>query len=32
VVRADYSLYTAFVSDTRASEYRAITAGISFFF
>jgi uncharacterized protein YgiM (DUF1202 family) len=32
VVRADYSLYTAFVTDTRASEYRAITAGISFFF
>jgi hypothetical protein len=32
VVRADYSLYTAFVSDTRSLEYRAFTAGISFFF
>lgn len=32
VVRADYSIYTAFVADTRASEYRALTAGISFFF
>jgi hypothetical protein len=32
VLRADYSLYTAFVSDTRSQEYRAFTAGISFFF
>lgn len=32
VLRADYSIYTAFVADTRASEYRAVTAGISFFF
>jgi hypothetical protein len=32
VLRADYSLYTAFVSDTRSTEYRAFTAGISFFF
>lgn len=32
VVRADYSIYTAFVADTRSLEYRAITAGLSFFF
>ena len=32
VLRADYSIYTAFVSDTRSTEYRAFTAGISFFF
>lgn len=32
VLRADYSLYTAFVSDARSLEYRAFTAGISFFF
>ena len=32
VLRADYSLYTAFVADTRSVEYRAFTAGISFFF
>jgi hypothetical protein len=32
VVRADYSLYTAFVSDTRNLEYRATTIGLSFFF
>ncbi|MGH8798369.1 MAG: SH3 domain-containing protein [Caldimonas sp.] len=32
VVRADYSLYTAFVSDSRTTEYRAFTAGLSFFF
>jgi hypothetical protein len=32
VLRADYSLYTAFVSDTHSAEYRAFTAGISFFF
>jgi hypothetical protein len=32
VVRADYSLYTAFVADTRTLEYRAFTAGLSFFF
>jgi Bacterial SH3 domain len=32
VLRADYSLYTAFVSDQRSQEFRAITAGISFFF
>lgn len=32
VVRADYSVYTAFVSDSRNLEYRAFTAGLSFFF
>ena len=32
VLRADYSIYTAFVSDSRSTEYRAITAGLSFFF
>ncbi len=32
VLRADYSLYTAFVADTRSTEYRAFTAGLSFFF
>ncbi len=32
VLRSDYSFYTAFVADTRSLEYRAVTAGISFFF
>ena len=32
VVRGDYSLYTVFVGDTRSTEYRAFTAGLSFFF
>jgi len=32
VLQADYTLYTAFVSDQRSIEYRAATAGISFFF
>ncbi|MGY4828484.1 SH3 domain-containing protein [Sphaerotilaceae bacterium SBD11-9] len=32
VARMDYSFYTAFLSDTRSGEYRALTAGISFFF
>jgi hypothetical protein len=32
VARLDYTLYTAFLSDQRSSEYRAITAGLSFFF
>lgn len=32
VARIDYSLYTAFVSDSRSIEYRAASAGISFFF
>jgi len=32
VARVDYSIYTAFLSDSRTGEYRAATAGISFFF
>jgi uncharacterized protein YraI len=32
VLRADYAVYTAFVSDQRSLEYRAITTGLSFFF
>jgi hypothetical protein len=32
VGRVDYGLYTAFVADTRSTEYRAFTLGLSFFF
>jgi SH3-like domain-containing protein len=32
MLRADYTLYTAYVSDRRSSEFRAITAGLAFFF
>lgn len=32
VARLDYTLYTAFVSDRRTSEFSAVTAGLSFFF
>ncbi len=32
VVRADGSLYTAFVADNRSIEYRAFTLGLAFFF
>jgi hypothetical protein len=32
VARIDYTLYTAFVADTRSGEYHAFTAGLSFFF
>jgi len=32
VLRADYSIYTALLSDTRSTEYRAVTVGLSFFF
>ena len=33
VLHADYTLYTAFVADTRSLEYRACTPiGLSFFF
>ncbi len=32
VLRADYTIYTAFIADTRSGEYRALTAGLSFFF
>ena len=30
--RLDWTLYTAFVSDQRSTEYRSITAGLGFFF
>ncbi len=30
--RLDWSLYTAFVSDSRSVEYRSVTAGLGFFF
>jgi hypothetical protein len=29
---ADYSLYTAFISDQHSTEYKAWTLGLSFFF
>jgi len=32
MIRADVAIYTAFVSDQRTLEYRAATAGLSFFF
>ena len=32
IARIDYTLYTAFVADTRSTEYRAWTLGLSFFF
>ena len=32
VLSADYDFYTAFLSDQRSTEYRAWTAGLSFFF
>lgn len=32
VARLDYSLYTAYLSDTRSNQYRALSAGLSFFF
>ena len=32
VIRADYAIYTTFVSDARSIEYRAATLGISAFF
>jgi hypothetical protein len=32
MIRVDYAIYTAFVSDQRSLEYRAATAGLSFFF
>ncbi|HMC16353.1 MAG TPA: SH3 domain-containing protein [Albitalea sp.] len=32
IARVDYSIYTAFVADTKSAEYRAFTAGLSFFF
>jgi hypothetical protein len=32
VLRADATLYTVFLSDQRTTEYRALSAGLSFFF
>lgn len=32
VLRADYTLYSVFLNDNRSAEYRALTAGLSFFF
>lgn len=32
IARVDWTLYTAFVADTRSTEYRSITAGLGFFF
>jgi uncharacterized protein YgiM (DUF1202 family) len=32
LARVDYAVYTAFVADTRSTEYRAVSAGIGFHF
>lgn len=32
VARLDWTIYTAYVADTRTGEYRATTAGLAFFF
>jgi hypothetical protein len=32
VARLDWSIYTAYIEDARSGEYRAVTAGLSFFF
>jgi hypothetical protein len=32
VARADYTIYVAFIDEGRTDEYRAVTAGFSFFF
>ncbi|MBT9524973.1 MAG: SH3 domain-containing protein [Rhizobacter sp.] len=32
VARVDYTFYTAFLGDNRIGEYRAVAAGLSFFF
>jgi hypothetical protein len=32
VARLDWTIYTAYVADTRSAEYRATTLGLSFFF
>ena len=32
ILRADYSLYTVFVTDSHSNEYRAFSLGLSFFF
>ena len=32
VLRADYTLYSVFLSDLQSREFKAVTAGLSFFF
>jgi len=32
VARLDYAIYTAFIADSGSTEYKAVTAGIAFFF
>lgn len=32
IARLDYSLHTAFLGDSRSAEYRAVSAGIGFFY
>ncbi len=32
IARLDWTLHTAFVSDTRSTEYRSVTAGLGFYF
>ena len=32
ILRTDYTIYTAFVTDSRSTESRAFTAGLAFFF
>ena len=32
VARLDYAIYTAFVADTGSTEYKAVSAGLAFFF
>jgi len=32
IVRCDWTAYTAFISNSQTQQYRAITAGLSFFF
>ena len=32
VARLDYAIYTAFIADSGSAEYKAVTAGIAFFF
>ena len=32
VAKLDYSIYTAYVSDSDSADYRAVTLGIAFFF
>ena len=32
IARLDWTIYTAYVADTRTDEYRAVSAGLAFFF